>query len=133
MSMSPVITKFNNEIDKLIKTDTIQSESDIQDFIGLKNIAGKIVNKLGNVHFNSRNGAEGNRLSDLASSVYQATIPTPPAPVEPSNNVGEEVSGRGVGSRRKGKKSSKKNKSKKSKHTKKKSNKKKKYKSYKRK
>ena len=126
MSMSPVITKFNNEIDKLIKTDTIQSESDIQDFIGLKNIAGKIVNKLGNVHFNSRNGGvEGNRLSDLASSVYQATIPTPPAPVEPSNNVGEEVSGRGVGSRRKGKKSSKKKKlskkkkSKKSKRTKK--------------
>ena len=119
MSMSPVITKFNDEIDKLIETDTIQSESDIQDFLGLKNIAGKIVNKLGNVHSNIRNGVEGNRLRDLASSVYQAKIPTPPAPVEPSNNVGEEVSGRGVGSRRKGKKSSKKKKSKKSKRTKK--------------
>lgn len=118
MSMSPVITKFNNEIDKLIKTDTIQSESDIQDFIGLKNIAGKIVNKLGNVHYNSHNGGgEGNRLRDLASSVYQAKIPTPPAPVEPSNNVGEEVSGRG--GRRKVKKSNKKKKSKKSKRTKK--------------
>jgi len=119
MSMSPVITKFNNEIDKLIKTDTIQSESDIQDFLGLKNIAGKIVNKLGNVHYNSHNGLEGNRLRDLASLVYQAKIPTPPAPVEPSNNVGEEVSGRGVGSRRKVKKSNKKKKSKKSKRTKK--------------
>lgn len=119
MSMSPVITKFNNEIDKLIKTDTIQSESDIFDYVGLKNIAVKIVNKLGNVHSNSRNGVEGNRLLDLASLVYQAKIPTPPAPVEPSNNVGEEVSGRGVGSRRKGKKSSKKKKSKKSKRTKK--------------
>ena len=117
MSMSPVITKFNNEIDKLIKTDTIQSESDIQDFLGLKNIAGKIVNKLGNVHSNIRNGVEGNRLRDLASSVYQAKIPTPPAPVEPSNNVGEEVSGRG--GRRKVKKSNKKKKSKKSKRTKK--------------
>jgi len=118
MSMSPVITKFNNEIDKLIKTDTIQSESDIQDFIGLKNIAGKIVNKLGNVHYNSHNGGEeGNRLRVLASSVYQAKIPTPPAPVEPSNNVGEEVSGRG--GRRKVKKSNKKKKSKKSKRTKK--------------
>ena len=117
MSMSPVITKFNNEIDKLIKTDTIQSESDIFDYVGLKNIAGKIVNKLGNVHSNSRNGVEGNRLRDLASLVYQAKIPTPPAPVEPSNNVGEEVSGRG--GRRKGKKSSKKKKSKKSKRTKK--------------
>lgn len=117
MSMSPVITKFNNEIDKLIKTDTIQSESDIQDFRGLKNIAGKIVNKLGNVHSNSGNGVEGNRLHDLASSVYQAKIPTTPAPVEPSNNVGEEVSGRG--GRRKVKKSNKKKKSKKSKRTKK--------------
>ena len=117
MSMSPVITKFNNEIDKLIKTDTIQSESDIFDYVGLKNIAVKIVNKLGNVHSNSRNGVEGNRLLDLASLVYQAKIPTPPAPVEPSNNVGEEVSGRG--GRRKGKKSSKKKKSKKSKRTKK--------------
>ena len=117
MSMNPVITKFNYEIDKLIETDTIQSESDIQDFLGLKNIAGKIVNKLGNVHSNIRNGVEGNRLRDLASSVYQAKIPTPPAPVESSNNVGEEVSGRG--GRRKGKKSSKKKKSKKSKRTKK--------------
>jgi len=117
MSMSPAIKIINDEIDKLIKTDTIQSESDIQDFRGLKNIAGKIVNKLGNVHFNSGNGAEGNRLSDLASSVYQAKIPTPPAPVEPSNNVGEEVSGRG--GRRKVKKSSKKKKTKKSKRTKK--------------
>jgi hypothetical protein len=117
--MSPVITKFNKEIDKLIKTDTIQSESDIFDYVGLKNIAGKIVNKLGNVHSNSGNGVEGNKLSELASLVYQAKIPTPPAPVEPSNNVGEEVSGRGVGSRRKGKKSSKKKKSKKSKRTKK--------------
>jgi len=118
MSMNPVITKFNNEIDKLIKTDTIQSESDIFDYVGLKNIAVKIVNKLGNVHSNSRNGGEeGNRLRDLASSVYQAKIPTPPAPVEPSNNVGEEVSGHG--GRRKVKKSNKKKKSKKSKRTKK--------------
>ena len=117
MSMSPAIKIINDEIDKLIKTDTIQSESDILDYIGLKNIAGKIVNKLGNVHSNSRNGVEGNRLRDLASSVYQAKIPTPPAPVEPSNNVGEEVSGRG--GRRKVNKSNKKKKSKKSKRTKK--------------
>ena len=117
MSMSPAIKIINDEVDKLIKTDTIQSESDIQDFRGLKNIAGKIVNKLGNVHSNSGNGTEGNRLSELASSVYQAKIPTPPAPVEPSNNVGEEVSGRG--GRRKVKKSSKKKKTKKSKRTKK--------------
>jgi len=117
MSASPSIKIINDEIDKLIKTDTIQSESDIQDFLGLKNIAGKIVNKLGNVHSNSRNGVEGNRLRELASLVYQAKIPTPPAPVEPSNNVGEEVSGRG--GRRKVKKSNKKKKSKKSKRTKK--------------
>ena len=117
MSASQSIKIINDEIDKLIKTDTIQSESDIFDYVGLKNIAGKIVNKLGNVHSNSRNGVEGNRLRDLASLVYQAKIPTPPAPVEPSNNVGEEVSGRG--GRRKVKKSNKKKKSKKSKRTKK--------------
>ena len=117
MSMSPAIKIINDEVDKLIKTDTIQSESDIFDYVGLKNIAVKIVNKLGNVHSNSRNGVEGNRLRDLASSVYQAKIPTPPAPVEPSNNVGEEVSGRG--GRRKVKKSNKKKKSEKGKRTKK--------------
>lgn len=117
MSASPSIKIINDEIDKLIKTDTIQSESDIQDFLGLKNIAGKIVNKLGNVHSNSGNGVEGNKLSELASLVYQAKIPIPPAPVEPSNNVGEEVSGRG--GRRKVNKSNKKKKSKKSKRTKK--------------
>lgn len=116
MSASPSIKIINDEIDKLIKTDTIQSESDIFDYVGLKNIAGKIVNKLGNVHSNSGNGVEGNKLSELASLVYQAKIPTPPAPVESSNNVGEEVSGRG--GRRKVKKSKKK-KSKKSKRTKK--------------
>ena len=119
MSKSPSIKIINAEIDKLIKTDTIQNESDIFNYIDLKLIASKIVNKLGNVHANSGDGFEGNKLRELASEVSQAKTPTPPAPVESSNNVGEES--RQNAGRRKVKKSSKKKKSKKKKSKKKKS------------
>ena len=118
MSKSPSIKIINDLIDKLIKTDTIQSESDIFDYVELKNIAGKIVNKLGNVHANRNNVREGNKLHDLANEIYHAKIPTPPAPVESSNNVGEEL--RQNAGRRKVQKSKKK-KSKKKKSKKKKS------------